>query len=250
MAQRFIATPDAKQARRAAVLSGSLYLVWPLVLFFPMWVAPVLLPHMVDPSQSYAILTQTLLPPGLIGLVLAGLFAHSMAMTSSDANAISAVIVRDIVPALRGARPHLADKTQLLLGRITTFSFLLLSMCLALGASHFGGVIGLLILWYGALLGPIATPMVLGMLQVFRRSGPAAAIISWIAGAAAFAITKSWPPQDWLGSYGYLASAITVSAPVITSLIVYIAGGFIAPSHSQAAQQLLRKLAVDDVDSN
>ena len=38
------------------------------------------------------------MPAGLVGLVLAGLFAHSMAMTSSDANAVSAVVVRDIVP--------------------------------------------------------------------------------------------------------------------------------------------------------
>ena len=77
--------------------------------------------------------------------MLAGLFAHTMAMTSSDANAVSAVIIRDIIPVLRGGRAHLKDATKLLLGRVATFSLLSLSMVLALFASHFGGVIGMII---------------------------------------------------------------------------------------------------------
>src|SRR5258707_12820446 len=117
LAQRFIAPPTATAARKAALLSASLYLVWPLVLFFPMWASPLLLPHLADPSQSYALLTKTLLPQGLIGLVLAGMFAHTTAMTSSDANAISSVVVRDILPALRKDRQRPNDRVQLLAGR-------------------------------------------------------------------------------------------------------------------------------------
>jgi hypothetical protein len=94
----------------------------------------------------------TLLPQGLIGLVLAGMFAHTMAMTSSDANAVSAVVVRDILPVLRKGRQRPTDRIQLLSGRICTLLFLSRSMCIALTADHFGGVMGLVILWYGALL--------------------------------------------------------------------------------------------------
>ena len=98
LAQRFIASPNAIAARKAALLSASLYLAWPLVLFFPMWVSPLLLPHLADPSQSYALLTKTLLPQGLIGLVLAVYVCpyHGHTATSSDANAISAVVVQAI----------------------------------------------------------------------------------------------------------------------------------------------------------
>jgi SSS family solute:Na+ symporter len=35
LAIRYIGAPSASHARRTAILSGSLYLVWPLVLFFP-----------------------------------------------------------------------------------------------------------------------------------------------------------------------------------------------------------------------
>ena len=176
LAQRFIASPNGSQARKSILLSGALYLVWPLVLFFPMWAAPILLPNLADPDQSYALLATTLLPAGLVGLVLAGMFSHTMAMTSSDANAISSVVVRDIIPALRRGRGHLVGATELLAGRISTFLFIGLSMVIALTADSFGGVLGLIITWFGALVGPIAIPMLLGMLPAFKRCGPSAAL--------------------------------------------------------------------------
>ena len=66
LAQRYIASPTGAQARRAACLSAALYLFWPLVLFFPMWAAPLLFPILPDPTQSYSIMAKNLLPHGLI----------------------------------------------------------------------------------------------------------------------------------------------------------------------------------------
>jgi len=241
LAQRFLASATPEAARKSFLLSALLYLVWPLVLFFPMWASPILFPHLQDPTESYAVLTKALLPSGLIGLVLAGLFAHTMAMTSSDANAVAAVIVRDIVPVLRRGG-SLSDRQQLLLGRFTTFSFLLISMVLALFASNFGGVIGMVILWYGALLGPIAVPILLGLLLPFRRSGPSAAIGSCVAGALSFGILKLSVTQPWLNKYAHYANAITVGVPLCASFLVYIVIGMIAPSKSDTSEDLLMSL--------
>ena len=247
LAQRFIAAPTATAARKAALLSASLYLIWPLVLFFPMWASPLLLPHLADPSQSYALLTMTLLPQGLIGLVLAGMFAHTMAMTSSDANAISAVVVRDILPALRKDRQRPTDRIQLLSGRICTLLFLSLSMCIALTSDHFGGVIGLVLLWYGALLGPIAIPMLFGMLHLFRRSGANAAIASWAFGAIAFGFIKFVFPAQISHLPGDLTTTITVAGPVLTSLAVFIGVGFVWPAKKPAADRLLEVIHSEDI---
>ncbi len=249
LAQRFIAAPTATAARKAALLSAILYLVWPLVLFFPMWASPLLLPHLVDPSQSYALLTKALLPQGLIGLVLAGMFAHTMAMTSSDANAISAVVVRDILPALRKGRQRPSDRVQLLSGRICTLLFLSLSMCIALTADHFGGVMGLVILWYGALLGPIAIPILFGMLNVFRRSGANAAIASWAVGAIAFGLVKFVFSVQIALLPGDLTTTITVAGPVLSSLAVFIGVGFIWPAKKPAADRLLKLINDEDVSA-
>jgi SSS family solute:Na+ symporter len=219
--------------------TGHSNLIWPLALFFPMCAALLLLPNLADPSQSYALLVNKLLPSGVVGLVITGLFAHTMAMTSSDANAVSAVAVRDMLPALRGDGSGPSDKIQLLIGISCTFCFLELSMLIALMADRFGGVIGLIVLWYGALAGPIAVPILLGLLRGFRRSGPAAAIGSWVGGAVAFGPVKvgfaanvTWMPGDFTAD-------LTVGGPVLSSLALYLGISLVWPSADVRSNALL-----------
>lgn len=245
LAQRFIAAPTGKEAKKAALLSAGLYLVWPLVLLFPMWAAPLLLPHVADPSDSYALMVRMLLPHGLVGLVLAGLFAHTMAMTSSDANAVSAVVVRDILPALRSDHLRLGDASQLLAGRICTFVFLALSMVIAIFADNFGGVLGLLILWFAALLGPIAIPMLLGMLLPFRSCGPAAALSAWTGGVLSFILIK-FVFIAKIGSYaGDTTTAISVGGPVVIAIVLYVAVGIFTFKTKPEAEALLNSINRD-----
>ncbi|MCT2262756.1 Na+:solute symporter [Brachybacterium muris] len=245
LAMRMISTADGAAARRSMIYSGVLYLIWPLVLFIPMWAAPILLPDLANPEQSYALLAQQLLPAGLIGLVLAGMFSHTMAMTASDANAISSVVVRDIIPALRRDRGFLPAKRELFMARLTTFLFITLSMGIALTADSFGGVLGLLIAWFGALVGPIAIPMLLGLLPAFRRSGSAAAITSWAVGLVVFALNKYVlaGPIAELGTA--TEQALTVSAPVLCSIIVFIGYGLIRPVRSAEVDELVDSLSQD-----
>jgi len=245
LAQRFIAAPTGKEAKKAALLSASLYLVWPLVLFFPVWAAPLLLPHIADPGESYALMARLVLPSGLLGLVLGGLFASTMAMTSSDANAIAAVVVRDILPALRADRLRLSSTSQLLAGRICTFIFLALSMVIAIYANRFGGVLGLLILWFAALLGPIAIPMLLGMLLPFRRCGPAAALAAWCGGLLTFMLIKFAFAAKIARFAGDKATAINVGSPVILALLLYLAVGLFTRKTKPAAAALLENIQRD-----
>ena len=245
LAQRFIAAPTGSEAKKAALLSASLYLVWPLVLFFPVWAAPLLLPHIADPAESYALMARIMLPRGLLGLVLGGLFASTMAMTSSDANAIAAVVVRDIIPALRRDRLRLSSVAQLLAGRICTFVFLALSMLIAIYANRFGGVLGLLILWFAALLGPIAIPMLLGMLLPFRRCGPAAALAAWSGGVLTFMLIKFVFPAKLASFAGDMATAINVGGPVIVTLLLYLVVGLFTRRTKPAANTLLESIDRD-----
>src|SRR5213075_585629 len=145
LAQRYIASPTGGDARKAALLSAALYLFWPLILFFPMWAAPLFLPGLRDPSQSYSLMATQLLPPGLVGLVLASMFAHTMAMTTSDANAISAVITRDILPVAVRKTRDLSASQSLRLARLTTVLFTALTLVIAAEADRFGGVLNLLV---------------------------------------------------------------------------------------------------------
>lgn len=216
LATKYISTIDEAQASRAARLSGILYLIWPLILFFPMWAAPIILPHIPDPSESYGLLTLKLLPSGLIGLVVASLFAHTMAMTSSDVNTISAVLTRDILPAINPKFEKAAENNSLFVARMSTFSFLILTIIIALQYEHFGGVLGLIVMWFGALVGPIAVPMLLGMIPFFKRCDATAAILSIAFGLIAFVITKVIDMNSL---------ALEVSLPLIVSVISYVAIG-------------------------
>jgi Na+/proline symporter len=179
-AQRYMATDSARSATRSATLSAALWLVWPLVLFFPMWVAPLIIKTDV-PADSYALMAEQLLPHGLLGLVIVGFFSHTMAMCSSDANAIAAVVTRDIMPAVSRKVREWDTRMGLLAARWATLLFLGLSMAIAtqVNSAFFGDIITVVIKWVAGLMGPIAIPLMLGLLPWFRKSGPTAALISW-----------------------------------------------------------------------
>src|SRR5699024_573016 len=123
LAARYLSSPNSKMAKKSAYLSGILYLIFPLIMFFPMWAAPLIIPGLENPENSYGLLAMELLPAGLIGLVLSGLFVATMSMTSSDANTISAVITRDILPHLSEKYKNMTQKQGLRIARITTFIF-------------------------------------------------------------------------------------------------------------------------------
>ncbi|MEX2511601.1 MAG: sodium:solute symporter family protein [Cyclobacteriaceae bacterium] len=233
LATRYISSPSEQQASKAAWLSGALYLVWPLILFFPMWAAPIILPNMEDPTQSYGILTMELLPVGLIGLVIASLFANTMSMTSSDINTISAVITRDILPAL--SKKFKDKNTSLVTARLTTFLFTLGTIIVALQFERFGGVLGLIISWFGALVGPIAVPMLFGLIPWFKSCGPKAAIGSILVGLTAFVFTKNYELNNL---------ALEVGLPVISSTITYIFIGFLQRDHvPEKVKKMLEDIA-------
>lgn len=231
LATRYISSPTEKEASKAARLSGFLYLVWPLILFFPMWAAPLIVPDIEDPNTSYGRLMLELLPQGMIGLVIASLFAATMGMTSSDVNTIAAVITRDILPVIS---PKFAnDKHALRTARITTFVFTLATIIIALNYEKFGGVLGLMVKWFGALLGATALPLLFGLLPAFKSCGPKTAIGSIVAGIITFIITKNITLHSL---------ALEVGLPTIVSAAIYITIGLTTKATSPKVDSLINAL--------
>ncbi|MFK7691288.1 sodium:solute symporter family protein [Paenibacillus sp. HJGM_3] len=218
LAQRYLASPRGSDARKAAYLSSALYLIWPLILFFPMWAAPLLFPGLANPTESYSIMAKELLPPGLVGLVLASMFAHTMAMTTSDANAVTSVVTRDILPVLSAKYRALREKASLRAARLTTVIFTAATLIIAINANSFGGILSLLITWFGALVGPISIPMLFGLLPLFKHSNSTAAIVSWVGGILTFVLVK----YVWVAG-----TAVLVASPVLVSAVIYIGMGLL-----------------------
>jgi SSS family solute:Na+ symporter len=166
----------------------------------------------------YAVIAREFLPPGMVGLVLAGMFAATMSMTASDSNAVSAVITRDMLPVIfRGLR-NISEQRGLLLGRVTTFLFTALTLLVAINAETFGGIIGLVVVWFAGLLGPTAIPMILGLLPAFRHSGATAAVVSTLAGVATFAVATFVFQGPFVASTGL---------PVVVSAVLFVGFGLL-----------------------
>jgi Na+/proline symporter len=220
LAMRFLSSRSRRDARKTGLLSAALYLIWPLIIFFPMWLGPILLPELEDPSKSYALMAQKLLPQGLVGLVLAGMFANTMSMTASDSNTIASVITRDILPKISLKIRRFNREQRLWLARVTTFTFTLLTIIIAANAESFGGVLGLIVSWFAALLGPIAVPMILGFLPFFRNCSHYSAIIGIVGGIMSFIVIKTF-------FAGHLSQAFEIAMPVIVSFIIYVIIGFV-----------------------
>jgi len=205
-----------------------------------MWAAPVFLPHLADPTQSYSLLAKKLLPPGLVGLVLASMFAHTMAMTTSDANAVSAVITRDIMPTFAKKLRKLSETQALQLARLTTVAFTALTLVVAFEADRFGGILDLLVLWFAGLVGPTAVPLILGLLPVFGQSNSIAAMISWGAGLVTFGLLRySFP----------VGLATTVASPVLVSCVVFVLAGWVLrPAQTSLRRSNLLRILGKDRD--
>jgi sodium/proline symporter len=126
----------------------------------------------------------TLLPDGVVGLVLAGLFSATMSTADSQVIACSAAITQDIAPKWRDS--YAASKAA------TTF-ITLLALTLALSSAD--GVFDLVLsAWsmLGASLGPLV------LLRVFGRSvSPALALTMMAAGLGT---VWSWESSSWSGA--------------------------------------------------
>lgn len=86
------------------------------------------------------------------------MFANTMTMCNSDANTISAVLTRDILPIFNPKILQASERKSLWYARITTIIFTALTVFVALFSDYFGGVTGLILTWFSALLGPTAIP--------------------------------------------------------------------------------------------
>ncbi|WP_246486139.1 sodium:solute symporter family transporter [Kribbella qitaiheensis] len=207
-----------------------------------MFAAPLLVPGLAKPEQSYVAMSQLLLPSGLIGLVLAGFFSHTMAMVASDANAISSVITRDLGPVLVPKLRQLTDAGILKFARIVTVSFVTVSMLIAIITNGQGVVLKIVVDLVAATMGPIAIPLMLGLLPWFRRSGSRAAIASWAIGLIVWTVVK------W--GLGSTDTTLVVALPLVTSLVVYVGLGWLLPERRPEVDELLDSLNSDPVDAD
>jgi SSS family transporter len=189
--QRALAAKDERDARRT-VLMGSLMAFPSNAIFFFLGTALFAF-YQVNPSRlapglpndaivGYFISHE--LPHGIVGLIIAGIFAAAMSTLSSSLNSVAAVAASDFLGVLR---PQWLEAHGVTVGRWVTFGSGIFATGMALWVASLGSTsiweqsVRLLALFGGALPGVFA----LGMLT--RRANSRGVIIGAAAGIAAIA---------------------------------------------------------------
>jgi SSS family transporter len=122
--QRALSAPDERAARGSVVLAGVLGLPIAILLFFigsALFVFYRQQPGLLDPGlPNDSILPHFVgnqLPRGVVGLIIAGIFAAAMSTVSGTVNAIAATVVRDF---LLPYRPACSEPTRMRVAQATT----------------------------------------------------------------------------------------------------------------------------------
>ena len=175
-APRYFVVKDGREAKRTALLSLCLQL-----LFLPLIVIPPITARLLYSEQvaaaalgkpaeaAYAVSSLELLPPAMIGLMVIAMFASSMSSMDTGINRNAAIVVRDILPALRRlfGKPGTPGKHEMLLNRSISafFGLCVIGTALYLAASSNEGMFEV-VNAFGALVGlPLAIPLFFGMLM-------------------------------------------------------------------------------------
>lgn len=240
LAQRFYCLGRARDATKAALLSAGLFLLYPLAIYIPVWAAPLLVGD-IDPEQSYILVAAKYLPgiaPGLLGLLIAAIFAATMSMVDSDLNALAAVFTKDIYE--RTMNPRAPERKLMQVGLIATvvFGALTIGCGLAVGSEALGGAFDAMMEWYGAVLGPVSIPLLFGM--VLRRTTWRGALLSWAGGFGTLVLCKYWLVNAlWMNLFGTtpaeagvyaqaIAWSIYTGAELFVAFAIFVAEGYIS----------------------
>ncbi len=127
MAQRYFSVEDERAAKKVALLCFSLFVLGAFIWFVPPLAMRVLYPDLraLWPGlanaheASYAVASLTLLPNGLVGIMLAAMFSATMSSLSGLFNVHAAVVSKDIYQRL--VAPQASERQLLIVGWAATF---------------------------------------------------------------------------------------------------------------------------------
>jgi Na+/proline symporter len=129
-ASRYLTIKDGAEARKASLLAFFLMAAGSCIWFIPPMVArfmygdEIMAQGMDNPAESaYAFLAIKVLPNGLLGVLIAAMFAATMSSMDTGLNSQAGIIVRNLVPRLRsalGLNPEISNRAEMLICYIST----------------------------------------------------------------------------------------------------------------------------------
>jgi SSS family solute:Na+ symporter len=165
--QRHLCVPTERDARRGMYLFGVLYLFTPFLWMAPPMIYRVLHPG-ADPQEAYILACSAVLPPGIIGMMVAAMFSATASSMSSTLNTFAGVLTDDVYRRLW--RPQATEAETVRAGRVFTVLIGLYILAGALILPRFATYRDVVIVMASLLGGSLMLPTLWGLWS--RRVGP------------------------------------------------------------------------------
>lgn len=236
--QRMLSTNNVVEAKRTVIIGNTIGMLSSVVFFFvgtALWVFYQSHPERLDPhlpgnDAIFPYFIANELPRGIVGLIVAGLFAASMGALSSILNATSSVIVTDFHGTFR---PNATEQQRMRLARGTTLVCGLLATIFAVWLAR----LNVPSLWEQfmrlvALIGG-GFPGVFALGLLTRRANSVGVMVGAVA-----SIGVTWVVQNFTATSAFFHGFVAISSCMIigyvTSLIVapFIAKPAVARNYS------------------
>lgn len=155
--QRYTSVNNAKSASKVAYLFAALYVISPVI-----WMLPPMLYKIIDPTligldteNAYLKICQQVLPPGLMGLMLTGMYFSTSATANTTLNVVAAVFTNDIY---HSQYPNATEKKLMTIARLSSWVLGILMILIALVVPVMGGMVGVVLSVASVTAGPLLAP--------------------------------------------------------------------------------------------
>ena len=193
IAQRYYSVPDERDTRKMALWCAVFSLVLPLMWITPVMASRVLFPdlasmwpELAEPSEAaFVTLAMAILPHGMLGVMVAAIFAATMSSADTTFNWLAAVITKDVYLPLHnrlaGRQP--SERLQLRVGKGSVVVMGVLAIWIALNMERYGGAFDVYLRANSLYSPPMFIPVILGL--VYTRTPWWSGMLAFGAGVAA-----------------------------------------------------------------
>lgn len=167
--QRYTSVDSPKSAGKVAYLFAGLYLISPVIWMLPPMIYKVIDPGLqgLDAENAYLKVCQLVLPPGLMGLMLTGMYFSTSATANTTLNVVSAVFTNDVYK--NKIRPDASEKQLMKVARISSWILGILMIAIALIVPLMGGMVEVVLTVAAVTAGPLLAPPIWALFS--RRLG-------------------------------------------------------------------------------
>ena len=226
--QRVLGARSIAEARWGARVAGLLKLPVLYIMVMPGVMAAMILPPLDNADAVFPTLVTTLLPAGLVGLVMAGLLAAIMSSIDSTLNAASALLTMDFLDPER--RGWSATRVAWV-GRGFIVLFMLLAASISPLIADFPGLFHYLQSALAYLVPPVAVVFIVGLF--WRRASATGAFATLLGGHLVSAVLFVLSQRDLLSLHFTLIAGLSTLA----STLIFLAVGRFGSSPSVEQMQ-------------